>query len=366
MYNITTNVARTRSSPSVLNNVHIRYLKKVTSLDQMIPLYSCIPNFFGVDQLFCITYAKWSSLYPRVWGYLETLNPVLKQIVIKELQAWEPYVLRSNFLNNYKVEREMLHTYFSKLDVAVECSKTNLMASTSFDLVVKGATDRVAADLVELVPKNARTGVASDKPVDWYYGVYPFTNQTGNTGCLRDSLTKEQAFYLGTAPSGYCYQRYGFYGEFVSSHSVNDPSHSINTVLCGLKSAFCIMVKASKRFDIIIEALAGDLKNISWQKGEIELWEQKDIKSQLTNTDFNVYKENYYIPFRNQLKATVRIFDNLTEALFDVPQFVNGSPVKTAAEIKQVIDKAKDILNFDRMHHNYGNRGHVDFFRTYI
>jgi hypothetical protein len=341
----------------------LKYTKEVTNLDQMVPIFSCVPRPVATGGT-SISFSIEKTL-PEFDAYLKTLNPILSILV-----KW--YIVTGyldahlysavHFWSTNKAMKDQFHpvivAYLGNKSRATDAINKSIR-TISGDDIVKNCTTALIGYLLEMIPGSARVGTGyTPRETGWHYGVYPTVYHTGLHigGPVVDTTTLDAPFESPIQNNGnFTIRRYGYLGigahqtsprpagtvQEIQTTAMGDLEYNkYHSYLTGIHTAFVVMIKASKRVDLIVETIVGDLNMISWEKGEIELWEDEDVKKLLSYQEYKEYHDYYYKPFRNELGATIRSIKNLSHTLFDIPVSTATNPIAVKKEIEDVLKMA--------------------------
>lgn len=389
MYRAIEDWAREMHPTNYLNRlsfpVCLKYRKQVTDADQMIPIFACIPTpertpgTARTIMFESIVFKKTTDLC-NSWEAKWTGNNIFTALANFGNAVDE----RFTFLNRSSFNKRN-HTYsndkefaVSELDILLRGSfnKTELLGMRAMlnklidvddEDMVDYVTDKYASYVQAALPENSTKTGTSVKMIDWKYGLfipahYRMLDDSGSWLDYTLYLNGEWTTHPSPKAGQHFITKYGYLAEIRNFPDVSPlrgihnpqtdhlnpgvfngipPKSSFN----GITSHFSLMVRAHMRPTLIAASLAGTLESVDWKKGDVELWEDADIKQSLHPDTYALYHKNWFKQVRNGMKGSVRSVKNLTGVLFDYEKQEKPlSPVAVNSEILNKINAATKLL----------------------
>lgn len=328
----------------------------MTDEEQFVPLFTCVPKlvaFGGIDpsQYFP------KSLFPRVRAYLDTLPPIIRRVAINSMANY--YTIRnvSRLSSSGFSETKERSSFGDRTAPKVEWAKAYKIMATDIQGMLARAQSEVVDMLCNSIPPSTRKYQTwTEKTINWSYGLNvtaEVSEQYSNT-LYRYSQTISQALAhcdtaAGTvnllAENQSITARYLYLGiapvmpedpnplfPFLNNmrHLSGGPlfTSTYGDLLNGVRSLFCVVVKAKHRGHIMASALLGKSPRIP--KADLQLWEDKEIEAKLGRVAYKTYVKQIQSNVRNVLHRSVVRYDNLTEQLFTIEK-PNFATIQEAA-----------------------------------
>lgn len=386
---------------------NFRYRKRVTSPDQFVPIWTCLPR---PSRTVVAQHRDFQCFHLG-------LTPALAEF-IKKYPSWVVNVIVSQFnsmLTSYSgtdlfsLLQGIGNTvrgyagYASPIPFKEEHLRLGISASGGFSRGVGylqktyGTFSATKASIVTMlmnflekfIPFNVPDQVIDQQMFSpWFYHLYNPANpdsikqqdgfgsngvigKTQSHGHVRSlqTLDKQRVRYV---PFLLRYGYAGIMGEgipdldqqvwpFIQQGNNMDSRARFSpfvSSLNGVTSLFCLMVKAGERQKIMLAALTGGLDELELSKGSMELWEQAGIRElfgRCYENEYKRYREVYYAPVRNIHKSPIRTFENLTQQLFEYDTSNIGFD-EIDEQAKLAIVKAGNLLNTIRSTSVYSSK----------
>lgn len=153
------------------------------------------------------------------------------------------------------------------------------------------------------------------------------------------------------------YRFFNFMQKFSTNSNAIHHNPPLYNLFGGVRSMFCIMVKAKLKPYITTMAFLGLQNELQLEKGDLELWEDEELMQTL-GTSARTYVKVIQSKVRNKMKSPVRVFSDLTRRLFTIEEPVLESIAQIKEEASSVIKRANDAARVmnpnDDSWRNYG------------
>jgi hypothetical protein len=361
--------------------------KTVTSEEQFIPLFTCVPrldrvphNVYG-DATSGIRRYMWSNTAK----YLESLSTPVACALLAEFQRLTQSELSYESVEYLSTCPNAVHSHYYDLASVYENKALwDGLNSRFFSFWTPTRWKRIQDDLMIAIPRiypHSCANVAKyltlclppaarKRAAHWRYGLIkaeapllltehvfedvvssPTQRLIPTMDFCNDTLFYTRWFYFAEILPVEEYMPIDFLPGISAENLRQGSNYALfpsRSVLDGVQSHFCVMVKA-KHFEKLTFAVwvGQDLEELEIPRGDFELWE--DVRfSQLLDSHKNakkIYSQEVRALVRNQLKCPVRTFPNLTEALFDVKKINVNSPTKHREEATRVLKNTKALVD---------------------